>query len=480
MTGRVLAHQRPVNQETQSTIARAMATTLSPSRVPPIVHEALRTPGQPLDASIRRGMESRFGHDFSQVRVHSDARAMEAADAVGARAFTVGADIVFGPGAYAPATFEGRRTLVHELAHVQQRQRGAVPGNNTGGGLAIIDPGDSLEREARAVANGMPAERHSAGGPTRTAPIGAVQCAPKDEIEVTVVEVSRSESDLLFYDYGIRLPGSPPRVQFGNDGPIQPRDQKAVQLAFDLAYTTAASPLFAAKFGEFKKGMGKQGEANLPGLADLSQQKYLAALGLMRIHLADTSKNALVKNYLQKESQSKERLPVAGYTPVGGSDVYIRAFALAEGRDALASLILHESVHVAGLPTKPINEFLETIMELAAHGFEASVGLPLSQIVERAARIRGVKPHGQGVEFEVSVAKPDNLPADAVRIEIFDGNRRQVFLREQPKAKFTKQFSWDGLDASGKPTESGIHSIRVVAGNVLIAAYDYVLRRRSI
>src|SRR5262249_16659575 len=59
---------------------------------------------QPLDPTTRGFMESRFGHDFSQVRVHTDARALESADALRARAYTVGDDIVFSRGAYAPGT----------------------------------------------------------------------------------------------------------------------------------------------------------------------------------------------------------------------------------------------------------------------------------------------------------------------------------------------------------------------------------------
>jgi len=303
-------------------------------------------------------MEMRFGHDFTRVQVHTDAQAAKSAQELNALAYTLGQHVVFGEGQYSPRTSAGQRLLAHELMHVVQ-QRACTAHND------------------------------------------AIQRAPNDAIEVTLVEVSRSESELLFYEYGIRLPGSAPSVRFGKDGPIPSSDQRAVQLAFDLAYATAASPSFAAKFGEFKRSMGEKGKKELPGLADISQQKYLAALGRMTIHLADSSKNAAVKDFIQKESRAGEKLPIAGYTLIGGSDVYIRAFALTEGRDALASLILHESVHVAGLPAKPINEFLETIMEVSIHGFEASVGLPLSQIVERAASIREVKPHGQGIEFNV-------------------------------------------------------------------------------
>ena len=81
----------------------------------------VRAPGQPLDAATRSFMQPRFGRDFSGVRVHSDAAAARSAQAVGAKAYTVGDDIVFGAGRFAPSTGEGRRLLAHELAHVAQR-----------------------------------------------------------------------------------------------------------------------------------------------------------------------------------------------------------------------------------------------------------------------------------------------------------------------------------------------------------------------
>jgi hypothetical protein len=66
-------------------------------------------------------MELRFGFDFSQVRVHTDAQAAESARAVNALAYTVGSDIVFGAGQYAPGTAAGKRLLAHELTHVVQQ-----------------------------------------------------------------------------------------------------------------------------------------------------------------------------------------------------------------------------------------------------------------------------------------------------------------------------------------------------------------------
>ena len=63
--------------------------------MPPIVHEVLHSPGQPLDPATRAFMEPRFGHDFSTVRVHTDARAAASARTVNALAYTVGRDVVF-------------------------------------------------------------------------------------------------------------------------------------------------------------------------------------------------------------------------------------------------------------------------------------------------------------------------------------------------------------------------------------------------
>jgi len=93
------------------------------TEVPPAVHEALGSAGQPLDPATRAFMEPRFGGDFGHVRVHADERAAESARALGALAYTVGGEIVFGRGQYAPGTQEGKRILAHELTHVEQ-QRG--------------------------------------------------------------------------------------------------------------------------------------------------------------------------------------------------------------------------------------------------------------------------------------------------------------------------------------------------------------------
>ena len=88
---------------------------------PPLVHEVLRAPGRPLDPTIRALAEHHFGHDFSRVRVHTDAKAVDSAQQVNARAYTSGRDIVFNEGQYSPQTDSGKKLLAHELTHVVQQ-----------------------------------------------------------------------------------------------------------------------------------------------------------------------------------------------------------------------------------------------------------------------------------------------------------------------------------------------------------------------
>jgi hypothetical protein len=131
-----------------------------PSMVPALVPEVLREPGAPLDPAVRQDMESRFGHDFSRVRVHTDARAADSARDVQALAYTVGEHIVFGREQYAPHGSSGRRLLAHELAHVVQQQGSGTAGLEAGmparASELEVEASDSpAEREAEAMAEAV-------------------------------------------------------------------------------------------------------------------------------------------------------------------------------------------------------------------------------------------------------------------------------------------------------------------------------------
>lgn len=109
-----------------------------PAEAPASVARTLALPGQPLESGVRRDMEAGFGHDFSRVRVHTDAEAARSAADVDARAYATGDRIVFGAGHYVPGSTAGRHLLAHELAHVVQ-QSGAPSGTMplTGAGTLV-------------------------------------------------------------------------------------------------------------------------------------------------------------------------------------------------------------------------------------------------------------------------------------------------------------------------------------------------------
>ena len=146
-----------------------------PMTVPPIVHEVLATPGAPLDTATRASMEPRLGHDFSQVRVHTGARAAESARAVNALAYTVGRDVVFGAGNYAPSSTAGHRLLAHELAHVVQ-QRGAD--STPGAGLEIGHADSRAEQEAEHIARGVGTARFATPLSAGPVPVQVQRQAP--------------------------------------------------------------------------------------------------------------------------------------------------------------------------------------------------------------------------------------------------------------------------------------------------------------
>jgi hypothetical protein len=132
--------------------------------VPSVVNGVLRSPGMQLDEVTRAFMESRFGHDFSNVRVHTDARSAESALDINALAYTLGRDVVFGDGRYAPHTHKGRLLLAHELTHIVHQDRA---GDQRAG--MISQPSDVFEKDARRiaskVADGQQVQVSASGGP---------------------------------------------------------------------------------------------------------------------------------------------------------------------------------------------------------------------------------------------------------------------------------------------------------------------------
>jgi Domain of unknown function (DUF4157) len=230
---------------------------LGQTAAPPIVHDILQSPGQPLDPATRGFMESRFRQDFGSVRVHSDAKAAESARALHALGYTVGRDIVFASGQYSPRTMAGRRLLAHELTHVVQQQ--ALP-SSAAVAQRQTDPmqqqADDMDMEMeRKYANSGAPKAQNCGRPSHCpagfcSPYGSEKLAEYYRAKrgpfllagISVAVDSRVVPFWKDYLWG----GSPPKnitAGFANDFTNSPTTKKAtIFLTKELKKSLAAKP----------------------------------------------------------------------------------------------------------------------------------------------------------------------------------------------------------------------------------------------
>ena len=195
-------------KEKVTTLQRQQNSHTAPDRIPSIVQEVLRVPGQPLEAETRAFFEPRFGHDFSRVRIHTDAKAADSARAVDALAYTVGSEIVFGTAQYAPATMEGKMLLAHELTHVMQQN-----GNPAGQGETVLgEASDLYEREADRASSQIFSGMETSPSPGQEN-VGHVASGPPWHHRPARCEVRWQPRQPAFRGRPIITHGAPPRLQ---------------------------------------------------------------------------------------------------------------------------------------------------------------------------------------------------------------------------------------------------------------------------
>jgi len=217
----------------------------------PAVEAALARAGSgaPLPAGVRRKMEDELGVSLARVRVHTDAVAAQAARAVRAEAFTVGEDIFFAEHAFAPESRAGQKLLAHELTHVVQGWHGRTGG---GAGLRVSQPGESLEREADAVA-----ERVGRGDRgDRAKPAGARPARPKPAPSASRAAGSRTLQRKIATDQR-------PNPGANNQGSVKPTLKRVVQRI------PSATPSPAGAQADFKNKLGQAVDATKAHLAPL-------------------------------------------------------------------------------------------------------------------------------------------------------------------------------------------------------------------
>jgi hypothetical protein len=226
------------------------------------VRDALRTPGQPLNPTTQTEMEARLGHDFSQVRVHADALAGESAETLGAKAYTVGDDIVFGHGKYRPATTAGQQLLSHELAHVVQQGRG--------GPSPEFHPGAVHEQQAETAAH----EVAGTTGPVTIAGATGMGLARQADPEIEeAIERELTPSDTPSEPIKPSRPGGPAQV-----GP-----QKALTPA-ELIDEHVLGPRAFEEVGGLKARLAKQERLLTSNPGDVKlKQRVLAMRERVRV-----------------------------------------------------------------------------------------------------------------------------------------------------------------------------------------------------
>ncbi|MFG2828971.1 DUF4157 domain-containing protein [Streptomyces sp. NPDC048434] len=152
--------------------------------------------GQPLDPGVRRELEEQLGHDFSQVRLHTDRDSGQLAEMMGADAFAVGQDIFFRAGTYRPGTADGQRLLAHELLHTVQNPHGlgALRAGRDLGSVSL--PQESVEREAESAAQAsvLGALRDSVREEEPAAEVGPGQATP-GWLRYATVDADRSRME---------------------------------------------------------------------------------------------------------------------------------------------------------------------------------------------------------------------------------------------------------------------------------------------
>ena len=146
-----------------------------------------RGSGSSLPKDLQTEIGRKLGHDFSNVRLHTDQKADKLSRTINARAFTIGSDIYFKGGVFAPTTREGRETLIHELTHVVQQSQSSA----SSGKLKLGSPHSAMEKEAD--------QKGKQGSQsTMSAPVGAVQRS-EDEEEIQMQpedeEILQMQSD---------------------------------------------------------------------------------------------------------------------------------------------------------------------------------------------------------------------------------------------------------------------------------------------
>ena len=162
---------------------------------PSVVHDAISSPGQPLDKGTRNFMESRFGYDLGDVRVHNDSLAHRSSADINALAYTHGNHVVFSTGQYRPYANSGRHLLAHELAHVLQQSGGLQRFIQRRTDAFGKECPDKVEIGGKKTIPAFNKEMFDKGYRTYFGLVTSMKVGPKDDYEACITEVLKVEEN---------------------------------------------------------------------------------------------------------------------------------------------------------------------------------------------------------------------------------------------------------------------------------------------
>jgi hypothetical protein len=213
------------------------------------------------------------------------------------------------------------------------------------------------------------------------------------------------------------------RVRFGNDGRLSTSRRTVVQEAARIAERRVLSPEFRRQWRAFWSGPGTRITPR-PTL-----QAYQRAVQSRVIHDMDSSTNTDVQELVRDESSMPLERQTAGVTHISSVNTYLRRFAIDQGIDSVVNLILHESLHGAGLPMGPFMMY-----EPLFHAFEESTGFPMMMGGADILNIRQTRRGDYNVDVTINynLRRIDDEPLSSqIEIQVVDQQTGDIVFDEQ-------------------------------------------------
>ena len=396
LSARQEGHAIQIRQSAERSASQAHP--IESSEVPPILHDVINTSGRPLDSNTRGFFEPSFGYDFSRVRVHDDASAHAATHALNARAFTVGADMVFASGEFQAKTLAGRALLAHELAHVIQ-QSGGSPAGEGSPGLHAAKP--AIQRSVRTMGGSWDATKYDL-------------VRKEDERDVTGVDIALNfrpedpvDAELIGLTQTVRLvrKGKQRFVEESSKRRATTAGEQGVETGAHIDQPKNANPLYATGEADATDTLATTPVA-LPGVSVTGEIRehgqhgwhYRNMTGTLQHQNAILNDRPLFRDPAENSSQTFETTALAIKGRQEGT--YYGSVKWGWETDASGTLTrMPLSVAAAGVPTATFMRAAELWNAATTAAGAATIDLPTSKLPSSAKLPTSYSTAGLAIEI---------------------------------------------------------------------------------